>query len=525
MKKRIYIITATLSVMCAMGFWGCEKGLKDETYSVFNANALTLPSDGYDAVLGTYAALKDNGGYGYYAGFLYWLYEYPADVVTTTVTSAQGIELDQLTYQPSNSVLDDVWISIYKMVSRANESESLIEGINYTANGSTNAIKNANLGEVRFLRALAYYDATSLWGDVPLMLKPSAQFTTADLNPPLTKQAIVEAQMVTDLQFAEANLPASYSADQIARATSGAAQALLTRLYMRQGQWQKAADEALKVINAGVYRLKPRSEGGIIALFDTTNRSDNEFIFVLKSSSQSNAYGINSNSFGINSTPWDLNRGYGNFPIHLYFYGIFDSNDDRRKLLTGTYPTLYGQYMAIPTQYGGTGSAGPDTVLSTYTYNLKYPAANNYNYAGFNNVSIIRYADVILYRAEALNELNGPTQASIDLINQIRERAGIADITVGTYTKATLRDEIFLERDKEFFMEGRRREDLFRWGNSETNGTDPLSEFRAHVVPLLRNQSTYSSSINYMVYPYPEVEIQSNTTLAAMPNLNKGRYQ
>lgn len=521
--KNIYIKVTVLIAVVLMTVFACKKGLQDETYSVFDASKLTTPENGDQAVLGTYAALKDNGGYGYYAGFLYWLYEYPADVVTTTITSRQGIELDQLTYNPSNSVINDVWISIFKMISRANESEALISGIDYKSNGSTDKLKNQNLGEVRFLRALAYYDATELWGDVPLILKASSQFTPADLNPKLTKQADVEAAMIADLQFAAKNLPSTYPDAQVARATSGAAKSLLTRLYMRQGQWQKAADEANEVINSGVYRLKPQSEGGIVALFDTTNRSDKEFIFVLKSSSQPGAYGINSNSFGINSTPWDLNRGYGNFPIHLQFYSIFDQNDERRNLLTGSYKTLYGQIMSVPKQYGGQGGSAPDTVLATYVYNLKYPSANNYNYAGFNNVCILRYADVILYRAEALNELSGPNQESIDLINQIRSRAGLANISLGSYTKATLRNEIFAERNKEFFMEGRRLEDLFRWGNSETNGADPLAEFKAHVVPLLRNQNTYSPNVNYFHYPYPQVEIQSNTSLS--PDINKGRYQ
>lgn len=520
--KKILNYMAVVVVIATLAVVSCKKGLTDETYSVFDASKLTMPSDGNSAVLGTYAALKDNGGFGYYAGFLYELYEYPADVVTSAPSADQETQLDQLTYNPSNNIINSVWTSIYKLISRANESEALIEKIDYAGNGSTDAVKNQNLGEVRFLRALAYYDATSIWGDVPLMLKPSAEETAADLRPKLTGQADVEAQIVSDLEFAEANLPASYPAAQVARATNGAASSLLARLYMRQGQWQKAADETQKVISAGVYRLKPQSEGGIVALFDTTNRSDNEFIFVLKSSSQTGAYGINSNSFGIKSTPWDYNRGWSDFRLTLQFYALFDKNDQRRQLLTGTYKTIYGQYRAIPTQYGGDGSSGPDTVLQSYTYNLKYPAANNYNYSGYDNVSIIRYADVLLYRAEALNELNGPNQESITLINQIRERAGIADITIGGYTKATLRDEIFMERNKEFFMEGRRREDLLRWGNSETAGADPLSEFKAHVVPFLSNANTYSASVNYKYFPYPQSEIQSNTSLSA--SINKGRY-
>ena len=94
MKKTYLRFTIIIAVIVTTIF-ACKKGLQDETYSVFDASKLTLPADGNDAVIGTYAALKDNGGYGYYAGFLYWLYEYPADVVTTTITSRQGIELDQ----------------------------------------------------------------------------------------------------------------------------------------------------------------------------------------------------------------------------------------------------------------------------------------------------------------------------------------------------------------------------------------------------------------------------------------------
>lgn len=518
-----YFSSAIVVLTLIIGIYACKKGLKDETYSVFDSSKLTKPENGNQAVIGTYAALKDNGGYGYYAGFLYWLYEYPADVVTTTITSRQGIELDQLTYNPSNSVINNVWVSIFKMISRANEAEALINNIDYKANGSTDQLKQQNLGEVRFLRALAYYDATSLWGDVPLILKSSSEFTEGDLNPKLSTQADVEASIITDLQFAEQNLPLNYSDAQVARATSGAAKSLLARLYMRRAEWQKAADKANEVISSGSYRLKPRSEGGVVALFDTLNRSDKEFIFVLKSSSQTGAYSINSNSFGINSTPWDLNRGYGNFPIHLQFYSIFDKTDARRNLLTGIYKTIYGQIMSVPKQYGGQGGTGKDTVLATFVYNLKYPASNNYNYAGFNNVTILRYADVLLLRAEALNELNGPNQMSVDLINQIRNRANLASISLSSFTKQTLRAEIFDERNKEFFMEGRRREDLYRWGKSETNGSDVLSKFKEKVVPLLRNQNTYAAGINYLYYPYPQIEIQSNTSLST--SINQGRYQ
>jgi hypothetical protein len=500
----------------------CENGLEDETFSVYDQNVLTKPEHAEQAVRGTYAALKDNGGYGYYAGHLYWLYEYPGEVVTATGTARQGGQIDQLAYDASNSTFNGVWISIFKLISRTNEAEELISNVNYLGNSSSQTLQNQHLGEVRFLRALAYFDATSLWGDVPLLLKSSSKFTEADENPALTAQATVEEAMIADLQFAEQNLPASYPPAEVARATSGAAKSLLTRLYMRRGEFQKAADKAQEVMNKN-YDLRTPAEGGIKSLFATSNRSDNEFIFVLKSSNEAGSYGVNSNSFGINSVPWDYNRGWNNFPIHLDFYKLFNKADARRELLTGIYKGVYGTVVSVPKEYGGIGG-GADTVAAKYVYNLKYPHVNNYNYAGFNNVSIIRYADVLLMRAEALNEVNGPNQESIDLVNQVRIRSNLPALTLAGFTsKASLRDEIFEERNKEFFMEGRKRDDLIRWGRSASNGSNPLQKFKEKVVPTLLPGSVYSDAVDYSRYPYPQNEIQSNTSLDASVNVGRVR--
>ncbi len=514
-----------LTVGCLFGLLGlssCEKGLEDETFSLYDENALTKPEHGEQGVRGVYASLNA-GGFGYYAGYLYWLYEYPTDFVTTAVTARQGVQLDQLTYDANNSTINDTWIAIFRLISRANETEALVNRIDYVKNTSTEAVKNQNLGEVRFLRALAYYDATSLWGDVPLLLKSSAELSASDENPTLTKQSIVEDAMIKDLEFAEANLPSFYPPAATARATSGAAKSLLVRLYMRQGEFQKAADKATEVIGQK-HDLRTLAEGGLTALFDTQNRSDNEFIFVLKSSSEPGSYAITSNSFGINSTPWDLNRGWGSFPLSLEFYASFNKIDKRRDLLTGIFKSLYGDVISVPKAFGGIGGAAPDTVAARVVYNLKYPAINNYNYSGFNNVTIIRYADVLLMRAEALNEVGGPNNESISLLNQIRNRSGLPSVALSSFsTKEALRDAIFEERGKEFFMEGRRRDDLIRWGKSASAGANPLVKFKEKVVPTLRDPSTYSNNVDYTLFPYPQIEIQSNTSLT--PAINLGRVK
>lgn len=523
-EKKLLLIGMTISLMLIAPI-SCQDKLVDETFSVINENALTKPVHGEQAVRGVYAALRDNGGYGYYAGFYYWLNEYQADIVTaSTVGAKQGEQIDQLTYNASNAILNNVWTSIFRLIARANAADDLISKIDYEGNGEKEQLKQQHLGEVKFLRALAYYDATSLWGDVPLFSKTSSNFTEEDENPKLRKQALVEENIIEDLKYAEENLPASYSTEEVGRVTSGAAKAMLTRLYMRQGEWQLAADKAQEVIADGTYDLRTKGEGGITSLFATENRSDNEFIFVLKSSNEADAYGIVSNSFGINSTPWDLNRGWGNLPMHLQFYSQFNTNDDRRNLLTGVYKTLYGQVVTVPEEYGGIGGAAPDTLQATFLYGLKYPHVNNYNYSGFNNVSVVRYADVLLYRAEALNELNGPSQETINLLNQIRSRSSASLLQLSDFSdKPALRDFIFDERVRELFMEGKRREDLFRWGNSASGGTDKLSKFKEKVKPILKDPATYSEAINYSLFPYPQSEIDSNLSLESA--INTGRVK
>ena len=118
-----------------------------------------------------------------------------------------------------------------------------------------------------------------------------------------------------------------------------------------------------------------------------------------------------------------------------------------------------------------------------------------------NDIATIRFAEVILARAEALNEINGPTQESIDLINMVRARAKIPNLSLGAFTKESLRDHILQERNWEFFSEGKRRDDLLRHGKFISSAQDrgkPAQEF-------------------HKLYPIPSVEITANPNLAQNP--------
>lgn len=119
-----------------------------------------------------------------------------------------------------------------------------------------------------------------------------------------------------------------------------------------------------------------------------------------------------------------------------------------------------------------------------------------------NDIVYIRYADILLCRAEALNELNGPNAESISLINQVRQRAKVADIVLSNFTtKESLRDFILEERAREFFSEGLRREDLIRHG-----------KFISNAIARGKDAKPY-----HVLYPIPQRQREANPSLTQNP--------
>jgi hypothetical protein len=117
------------------------------------------------------------------------------------------------------------------------------------------------------------------------------------------------------------------------------------------------------------------------------------------------------------------------------------------------------------------------------------------NHSG-NDVPVIRYADILLTKAEALNELNGPTQESLDLINAVRARAGIAALTLADATSTEIyRDLILRERGWEFVAGGKRREDLLRHGK---------------FISLAQARGIAAASEKHKLYPIPQAERDAN---------------
>jgi hypothetical protein len=314
--------------------------------------------------------------------------------------------------------------------------------------------------EVRALRAWFAFNLLDLFGPVPIITDPelvSDIKKLPELERPERKSMVDFIE--SELLWCSERLPAiAYENEQdYGRITAGASLTILLKLYMLEKNWAKA--EAISSQIMGMrYELNP----DYVALFDIANEnySNKELILTVSLLADPIALGTTWFACVMPQVPLmktDVKMSvWGGLKVPWAFYDKFDSIDTRRTNMVRYYVSDDGDTVDFreATHYKAVG-ANP----------LKYSFDPNHNgNTSGNDHIILRYADVLLCRAEALNELNGPTQEAIDLINQIRGRANVPDINLTDYDKSSLRDFILEERGRELWCEGVRRQDLLRHG-------------------------------------------------------------
>ena len=308
------------------------------------------------------------------------------------------------------------------------------------------------------------------------------------------------------------------------RPTSGAAYGYLMRLYMRkagylreQGKdatanWKLALNYANRVIATGHYALQPT----IWDVFDPTSEKslyNNEIIFAVRSNERVPS---GSSDIALYFTPWSYNYGWDIFSIPLELYWKYDPTDERfSKLLVGEYTDVYdaNKKYKVPTraQVGTLNNELSSPVVvelaQAYTNKYFYEKAGTYNYNTPNNLILLRYADVLLCKAEILNELNGVNQTSIDLLNQIRARAfgntshnySLTDFATPDDFRSALCDERLLELNNE----GCRRIDLIRMGLWKNRMDAYMDAIKTKVETKERNMGLASGALRaeWSIYP------------------------
>jgi hypothetical protein len=490
---------------------GCEKNLLDQV----NPNLPTVESswnNSDDAVKASTACYAGLQGLGMYRRWLNFAFDLRDDIGWSQSPWGELVDFTRFVQQNYDfEVSNNIWRDHYRTIFRCNQLIDKVPNIQMDA-----TLQKRVIAEAKFLRALSYFNLASLYGNVPLSLT----YTTA-LNQaiPQGKEADVWAQVYKDLQEAAPDLPVSYSAADVGRATKGAAQALLGKAYMQNKRWADAQAQFALVISSGTYSLTNTYTDN----FRHTSENNVESIFEVQFSDEKK--GGNDSGGGPDAT-----SSQGGQRSQFWGFPGFGFNDGEVR------PWIVNEFLKEPTAAGqrdprlaatvfynrkdqtqfptalpqdadtlayGVGfltrllpaSNKPDAIALAVrnrarVYWRKYQTDYYRQFEDFDspiNQRVIRYADVLLLQAEALNEQN-QTAAAVPLINQVRQRPSVNLAPLSnTFTQATMRAQLMHERATELAGEGVRWFDLQRWGLLDTQaGVDQLktrdAQFNSFVV-------------------------------------------
>ena len=406
-----------------------------------------------------------------------------------------ALEVDNFTLTANNSIVNGIWRGYYQAIARTNQALA-----NLPASPLDEASKNKLIGEARFLRAYFYFNMVRFFGGVPKINRvPTPQEANANEFQTRASKDTIYQFIIDDLQFAVANLPVK-GQTLVGKATKGAAQSLLAKVYMYQKKWQQVYDLTSAVISgqSGQYDLLPQYEN----IWRQVGANSVESIFEVqtgKNAACNAAINVYSNSQGARAggaRGWaDLGFGFNTPSVDLV--NAYEPNDKRKNgTIIFINPSPQGTVL-----WDGFRIPSKDSVEND-RYNYKaYHSRTLEDNCGNNdrlpkNLRILRFGEVLLMNAEASNELGKASEALASL-NKVRKRAGLGD--VAALAQAPLRDTIWHERRVELAMEHDRFFDMVRQG-------------RAGI--LLRAQGKKFVDGKNEVYPIPQPQIDlSNNRL------------
>lgn len=453
MKKIKYVLAALLIGSMA----SCE--LEREDFTEISTD--NFPKTEQDLRLAA-NALYYEFGTGYWNGESiyspnYGGYQVISDMSSDDLYSSWGWEGDNLYYhQWFASVTGDIQnhcyqnFAHYQFLSKARNTIRRIE-----ASSAPESAKKLYAGEVRALRGWMGLYLYDMFGPVPVasdeVLDKPEEFTYL----PKATDEEYDNMMETDLRTAIDALPTKASAR--GRMTKGAAMMILLKYYMIRGKFDKAETLAreLMAMEGSVYSLQPDYN----YVFSKEGVGNNEIILQVGCNSTS-SWTANYMTAEVlpSDMPWtEKSEGWGGYVMPWAYYNTFEQGDVRTKNIITQYTNKNGVLM----------TKDNSTQLSYGPLPLKYGKddAMSGSYSGIDLI-IYRYSDVLLTLAECINRnQHQPTSEAINLVNRVRNRAGLPNLTADqTASYDAFNDALLTERGHEFYMEGLRRQDLIRFG-------------------------------------------------------------
>ena len=355
----------------------------------------------------------------------------------------------------------------------------------------SDAKKRAFIAEVRLIRGITMYYLLHIYGPVAVIVDPALvkdEDALKDWSRPTLDQMCQYIE--DDFSFAVDNLPETQP--QSGRYDRDYARFWLMRHCLNEGShmsgnYQKAYD--LYKQFTGGYQLFTKGENPFKELFYEENEKNSEYIMAMETTSSADLESKNGNGLCILNyvIPMDLakegefeNLGLSwsgqCYAVNPKFYDTFEENDLRKACIVTHYNSAWGA-----------GSYSPETINANwYGYIIwKYPMTKKAAYNGA-DYPLARWADVMLMRAEADVRLNNAVSAeAIDLVNQVRARAGLDGLKAeATASVSAFLDALLMERGHEFFWEGQRKIDLIRFGKYHTIMTADGREPSAQYLPM-----------------------------------------
>jgi hypothetical protein len=557
MKKSRYLIRVIMILLGVAAFSQACTNLDEELYSeVTPANFFKTDAE-FVSALG--AAYTQFGGYA--TGDINEVQEMTTDEV---VVPTRGSDWDDGGTQRrlhlhawgyDDGFMNNPWDFCFSGVSTANrliyQFQTLSDGGQVDAD-----VAKAYIGELVAVRSFFYWQLVDLYGNVPY----DNDFANALAAPPQVPRATVYANIVSDLETAAPNLTQNVDGTTYGRMNYWAAKFLLAKLYLNAqvysgtAEWDKAIAACDEIINSGKYSL----ESNYFANFNVDNSSSKEFIFAIPYD-QIFFTGFNLNmatlhygsqyTYNLTSQPWNgyctLEKFYNSYEdgdIRKGDVGTLDGPAVKRSNFVAGYQYTLAGALVIddgadgadpdgkPLNFGNMGDLingqpapqinelGPQAWRQSGVRIGKWEFQIGGTPDMSNDYSVFRYADVLLMKAEALWRKSGSATdaGALALVNQVRERAGLSDLTsldgklsfdlAGPVVSG---GELFNERGREMFAEHSRRQDLIRFGLWESVGK--------WVLPYHNVGDVLKSDSYLRLYPIPKTKLAANPNLVQNP--------
>lgn len=479
-------------ILLLVVFFGCKKYLdKAPLDSVNTENFWKTEEDAISAINGAYQPLQ-------------WPKLYNLRLWTTDIWAGNSIvgagggtdgietqDIANFVTATDNAAALDIWRGPAPGILRANLVLKNVPPMHINE-----AVKKRILGEARFLRAHYYFILVRLFGDVPLLTLP--QYAGDDLRPSRTSKTQVYDQIIQDFTEAINLLPAkqTYTGANVGRASKGAAMGMLAKVYLTLGNYQKTADLCQQLSSMG-YSLNANYSDN----FNPSTKNSNESLFEVQYSGKTSySFWNNENQASWVSTftgPRNANfvgGGYGWDQPTQEFMNSYEAGDNRKN---GTV-----LYEGGP-QFDGKNYVSSYSVTGFNLRKFLVPKSISPDYdTNPSNFPVLRYADVLLMWAEALNELGQTAQAEIPL-NQVRQRAGLP--VISNLSKDAMRAKILHERRMELAFEGHWWFDLIRINNGQ------------YALDFLHALGKSNAAAKHLLLPIPRKEIEANPNLTQNP--------